>query len=86
MKFRWNPKYLYAGITAFLVIVASILFYLLLNRMDVVLDTINFLTAIIMPFLIGFVTAYLLNPIMEFFEKRCFGPIISRTKWKVHPK
>ena len=86
MKFRWNPKYLYWGITAFLVIVASILFYLLLNRMDVVLSVINFLIAIATPFLIGFVTAYLLNPVMEFFEKRCFKPLISKTNKQVHPK
>ncbi len=86
MKFRWNPKYLYWGITAFLVIVASVLFYLLLNRMDVVISVVNFLIAIVTPFLIGFVTAYLLNPIMEFFEKRCFQPLISKIKKPVHPK
>lgn len=86
MKFRWNPKYLYWGITAFLVIVASVLFYLLLNRMDVVVSVINFLIAIATPFLIGFVTAYLLNPVMEFFEKRCFKPLLSKTNKQVHPK
>ena len=39
MKFRWEKKYLYWGLTAFLVIVCSISFFLLLNRFNEVMET-----------------------------------------------
>lgn len=35
MKFRWNKKYLYWGMTAFAVICAGLLFYFVIFRMDV---------------------------------------------------
>ena len=53
MKYKWEKKYLYWGITAFLVIVSSILFFLLLNRLDVVAKVIGFVLNLLMPFIIG---------------------------------
>ena len=32
-RFRWDKKYLYWGITAFLVIAAAVLFYMLLQHL-----------------------------------------------------
>lgn len=80
MKFRWDKKYLYWGITAFLVIVGSICFFLLLNRFNEVVAAMNFLGDILMPFMIGLVIAYLLNPIVEFFENKCFTPLCATGK------
>ena len=51
MKYKWEKKYLYWGITAFLVIVSSILFFLLLNRLDVVARVIGFVLNLLMPFI-----------------------------------
>ena len=36
MHYKWDKKYLYGGITAFLVIAFGILFYYLLDRKSVV--------------------------------------------------
>lgn len=71
MKFRWEKKYLYWGLTAFLVIVCSISFFLLLNRFNEVMDALRFLGDLLMPFVLGLAIAYLLNPVMEFFERKC---------------
>jgi len=75
MKFRWDKKYLYGGITAFLVIVCAICFFLLLNRFGEVLGALRFLGDLLMPFIIGLVVAYLLSPVVEFFENKCFFPL-----------
>ena len=65
MKYKWEKKYLYWGITAFLVIVSSILFFLLLNRLDVVAKVIGFVLNLLMPFIIGLIIAYLLGPLVD---------------------
>ena len=80
MKYRWDKKYLYWGITGFLVIVTSILFFQMINRFDVVAQGFRLLGGILSPFVVGFVLAYLLNPILEFFERRCFGPLFAKRK------
>lgn len=80
MKYRWDKKYLYWGITGFLVIVTSILFFLLLSRFDLVLEWIDVLSGILFPFVLAFVLAYLLSPVVEFFEYRCFLPLWQ--KWQ----
>ena len=71
MKFKWEKKYLHWGVTAFLVIVSSILFFLLLNRLDVVLN-------LLMPFIIGLIIAYLLSPLVDWFENVCFGRLFLK--------
>lgn len=75
MKYRWEKKYLYWGITAFLVIVSSILFFLMLNRFDVVAAGFQFAVNLLMPFIIGLVIAYLLNPLVELCENKCITPL-----------
>lgn len=82
MKFRWEKKYLYWGITAFLVIISSITFYILANDMSMVYSAIHKITSITMPFIVGFVIAYLLNPIMCFFEEKCFKPLFKKANIK----
>ena len=72
MKYKWEKKYLYWGITAFLVIVSSILFFSLLNRLDVVAQVIGFVLNLLMPFIIGLIIAYLLGPLVDWFEDVCF--------------
>ena len=71
MKFRWDKKYLYWGITAFLVIAASIVFFLSLSGLkELISDVFSFLS-ILAPVLYGFVIAYILSPIATFIEKPC---------------
>ena len=78
MKFKWDSKYLHWGITAFCVIVASILFFLVLSRLDAVAEVIGFVFNLLMPFIIGLVFAYLLSPLVDWFEDRCFKPLLKK--------
>lgn len=80
MKFRWEKKYLYWGITGFLVIVSCILFFMMLNRIDIVGGAVSVMIGILMPFILGFVFAYLLNPVMDFMEKKWFIPLFQKAK------
>ncbi len=82
MKFRWEKKYLYWGITAFLVIVSSISFFVLLNKINVVVKGLGILATILMPFILGCSFAYLLNPIMDFIEKKWIIPLLQKQKNK----
>lgn len=83
MKFRWDKKYLYWGITAFLVIISSILFYYVLfhgqNLKKGFADIIN----ISMPIIYGLILAYLLNPILSFVENKMIKPIYIKAKLDV---
>lgn len=73
MKFyKWNKHYLGWGITAFVVIIASILFFMMLSNLEGIGKTIGNFINTITPILYGFIFAYLLAPVVEFFEKRVF--------------
>ena len=67
-KFRWDKKYLYWGMTAFFVIAAAVLFYMLITRFPDVSGAINKLGRIFSPFIWGFVITYLLTPVMKRLE------------------
>lgn len=78
MKYRWDKKYLYWGITAFLTICACILFYYFLFHGTNIKTAFSGLINVLMPFLDGLILAYLLTPVMNTFEKKLFYPIYSR--------
>lgn len=71
MKFKWDKKYLYGGVTAFLVIIASISFFLILSRIGSVVKGLEFILGILTPIFYGLIIAYLLQPVMSFFERHC---------------
>lgn len=75
MKWKVEKKYLSIGlITLIVVILASLFNYMLAH--EVRLE--EFKTAVkgtMWPILVGAILAYLLNPILNFFEKCCFGPL-----------
>ena len=75
MKFKFNKKYLYWGITAFLVIACSILFYYVLFNRSSFTGGIGKIIQISMPIIDGFVLAYLITPILNKVEKCIIKPI-----------
>ena len=70
MKLEWNRKYTTIAVYAFLVIAASIIFYLVLSDLGASVKVLEKIVSPIMPIIYGFVLAYLLNPIMVWMEKR----------------
>ena len=72
MKNKFDNKYFMWGLTIFSVIVAGlILFFILLRWRDIFTGIFSVLK-IFTPFLVGFVIAYLLSPILKFMEENIF--------------
>ena len=70
MKFFKDNPYLNWGITGFLVAAASMLFYFGIFHMNIIIDGISIVLQILMPLIYGAVIAYLLNPVLNFLEKK----------------
>ena len=81
MKFKWDKSYFGIGLTAFIVIACSILFYMIINRFDVIISGFNLVINILMPMIMGLVIAYLLNPLLNFFEQTIFKKIQPQLKY-----
>lgn len=81
MKFKWNKRYLGWGLTAFAVILAStVIIFILMNHTGVAAGIGNLFNSLV-PIFYGFVFAYLLCPIVNFFDTRVFGRIfVKKTK------
>ena len=78
MNYHWDKKYLYWGVTAFCVIAGSLLFYTCLTNMAGVLSLGGRIIGIFMPVIYGFALAYLLSPVMNYFEKRLFRVLFGK--------
>ncbi|NLC54260.1 MAG: AI-2E family transporter [Erysipelothrix sp.] len=70
MRFKNNEKYLSIAIYAFLVLAASIVFYLVVSEVSGVFSHLKVFTTIFTPITIGFVMAYLFNFILKMYENR----------------
>ncbi len=62
MKLRENKVYFLAGVTALTVILLSLTFYFLVDKLDQVSDAWHKVTSIVRPFIVGGALAYLLAP------------------------
>ncbi len=76
--FRWDKKYLYSGVTLFLAIAASILFYMILQNIPWIRGALSNIGKILAPFIWGFVITYLIAPLMKLLERKLFGPLSAR--------
>lgn len=82
MKFRMNNKFFRWGVTAFLVIAASICFYYLMFHGANIKAAFKTLINILMPVVFGLTIAYLLTPILNFVEYRILFPLCKLCKIK----
>ena len=69
MKINWNSKYTTIAVYSFIVACASITFYLVASEIKAFQLKISQITSTLMPFIIGFVMAYLFNFILKFYEE-----------------
>ncbi|MCR5846781.1 MAG: AI-2E family transporter [Lachnospiraceae bacterium] len=87
MKFKWDKKYLYWGATALIVLALTVLFNFLLNNNKAIRDAFTKLVNILLPIIFGFVMAFLINPLMKWFEKSVFTIFDKKAPdRKLHPK
>ena len=89
MKFKWDKKYLYWGVTALVVLSIVVLFNFLLNQNVAIRNAIAALVKILLPIILGFVIAFLINPLMKWFEVSFLNNINKKApdsrylpKWK----
>lgn len=78
MKFHFEKKYVYWGVTAFLVIAASLIFYYFLFHMNNVRAGFRTFTKTCMPIIDGLVLAYLMTPLVKHMERDFFIPLCKR--------
>ncbi|MGN1001802.1 MAG: AI-2E family transporter [Oscillospiraceae bacterium] len=81
-RFRWDKKYLYWGVTAFLVIAGSILFFMLVSHLPAVKSTLKSVLRILSPFVWGLVIAYLLYPLQRIYDRQLFQPLLKKLRRK----
>lgn len=82
MKNLKTNKLFQLGLTIFLIIAASILFFFLIFKIDIIWSHLIKIIKILTPFIIGTMIAYLLNPIVKFFKNKIFNKLLSKTKLK----
>lgn len=83
MKINYNSPYLKWGITAFIVLCSTIVFFFALFRMSGVIESFHIVTQILMPFVYGLVIAYLLCPVYNFFTRNLYrkmNGILGKTR------
>lgn len=73
-------KYYQLGLTIFMVIGACILFTFIIFNIDKIWKFLGTIVGLFSPFIIGFVFAYLLNPIVIFFKKNVFDKFVKKDK------
>ena len=72
---KGDRKYLHWGITAFVVIAFSILFYMALAYLPSLGKALSALVSILAPFIWGLVISYILLPMMHAMENHAFIPL-----------
>lgn len=80
MKFKLDNKYIKWGLTAFLVIVASLFCYYTVFHISELIANIKSLIHTMMPVIFGIIIAYTLTPILNFLEKRFLNPLFDKLK------
>lgn len=78
MNFKWDKKYLHWGVTAFLVLAAAIIFYYFVFHNEQFIQIFKNIIDICFPIIDGLVIAFLLCPMVNWFEQRFF--ILFRKK------
>lgn len=86
MKFPWEKKHVCWGVTAFLTIAASILFYMILQKWETVAGILSLALKSLRPITYGLILAYLLNPLLNVTEHSLVLPITKALFKKNHKR
>lgn len=78
MKFEKNHQYFNIALYAFLAVAASIIFYETVQNADTLLKKASGVFSVLQPVIIGIVLAYILNPILRFFDDRMLKTLFEK--------
>ncbi|WP_026834567.1 AI-2E family transporter [Eubacterium xylanophilum] len=82
MKRKIDSKYIQIGIVAFFVMIAVSLFSILVLNIGALGDFVDKITTALMPIIIGFCIAYLLNPLVKRLERAVIIPLLYKVTRK----
>ncbi len=69
-RFQWKKSpYICGGLTAFIVIVASLIFYFVVSNLSGVGQVFSKIAEVLLPFIVGLALAYLLAPVFDLVKK-----------------
>lgn len=86
MKFRWDNRYLHWGVTAFLVIAASMLFYYGIFHMRTLIVGIKTFLGIMAPIIYGIAIAYILSAVVNFLENKVVYPLLKKRNMQLEKR
>ena len=86
MKFNLNNKYFRWGLTAFLVMVASISFYYVIFHVSNIKLGVDIFLNLMMPVLFALIIAYLMTPVLNHIEYYILQPLADKLKIKKSAK
>lgn len=78
MKLDWNRKYSTIAVYAFLVIAAGLAFGLFLKNLPPFGSFLGLFSGLLVPFVIGAVIAFVLNPILNWLEQQLFPMVLGK--------
>lgn len=78
MKFPWEKKHICWGVTAFLAVAASIVFYMILKEWEDVRAIFALISKSLRPVTYGLIMAYILNPLMNMVERGFVYPVMKK--------
>ncbi len=79
---KLNDNYKRVGLIAFSVLAGILILFFLLFKIHAVKNAIYTVISVMQPIIIGFIIAYLTNPIMKFFDKRLRKFFVTVLKFK----
>ena len=82
MKFKFNNKYVRWGMTGFLAVAASIVFFYFMFHGSQIKEGFANVIDVLMPIVLGLVTAYLLAPVLNFVEQNILIPVYDKCRIK----
>ena len=80
MKFEKNNKYFTIAIYSFLVIAAAIILIFSFIFPERVLGIFTFTMNMLLPVILGFAIAFILNPLVNLFENKVFSKLFKKAK------
>ncbi len=78
MKEKLENKYIAWGLTIFSVLAALMLLFFAIYRWEYITGFISTVITIMMPFIFGLAIAYLMNPVLKFFENKVYEPLLKK--------
>lgn len=86
MKEEFKKDYFKWGLTAFCVLLALLLVFFAFYRWEFIVTGIGKFLSLMAPFFFGVAFAYLLNPVVNFFETKVFNKLVRKLHTKKIPK